>query len=150
MAHTYTNCLFHCTFSTKYRRKLITEDISKRLWPFIGGIARENGFRALQVGGDVDHAHTLIALPPTITLCKALQEMKGGSSKFMNETFFTRKVFAWQDGYGAFSIGAEAVRNVIAYIQNQREHHKKQSFEEEYIAFLEENGIEYDIRYVFD
>ncbi len=150
MAHTYTNCLFHCTFSTKYRRKLITDEISKRLWPFIGGIARENGFRALQVGGEVDHAHTLIALPPTITVCRALQEMKGGSSKFMNETFFTRKVFAWQDGYAAFSIGADAVRDVVSYIQNQREHHKKRSFEEEYIAFLEENGIEYDIRYVFD
>ncbi len=150
MAHTYTNCLFHCTFSTKYRRKLITEDISKRLWPFIGGIARENGFRALQVGGDIDHAHTLIALPPTMTLCKALQEMKGGSSKFMNETFFTRKVFAWQDGYGAFSLGADAVPDVVTYIQNQREHHKTRTFEEEYIAFLEENGIEYDIRYVFD
>jgi putative transposase len=76
--------------------------------------------------------------------------MKGGSSKFMNETFFTRKVFAWQDGYAAFSIGTDAVGDVVEYIQNQREHHKKQSFEEEYIAFLEENWIEYDIRYVFD
>ncbi len=149
MAHTYTNCLFHCVFSTKNRQRLISEEIAKRLWPFIGGIARKNGFRALQVGGDLDHAHALISLPPTITVAKALQEMKGGSSKFVNETFLSR-TFGWQDGYGAFSIGAAAIEDVIAYIQNQREHHQKRTFEEEYIAFLEENGIEYDQRYVFD
>ena len=148
MPHTYTNCLIHCVFSTKERMPQITKDIKDRLWQFIGGIARANGFRAIEVGGHNDHSHSLIALPSTITISKAVQLIKGGSSKFVHETF--RKPFEWQEGYGAFSVSASGRDTTIAYIRSQEEHHRVRSFKEEYIAFLEENGVEYDPRYVFD
>jgi putative transposase len=148
MAHTYANCLLHCVFSTKNRQRLLTDEIRARLWPFIGGIARSNGFTALEVGGYVDHAHMLIAVPTALPIAKAMQEIKGGSSKFINGTF-SRHRFAWQEGYGAFSVSASAVDSTIAYIRDQEEHHRVRTFEEEYIAFLKKNGISYDERYVF-
>ena len=147
MAHTYTNCLYHCVWSTKQRQPFIREEIRERLWAFIGGIARNKGFRALEVGGHVDHAHALISLPPTVTVADALRLMKGGSSKFASETF--DRGFEWQEGYSAFTIGISAVKRTITYIRNQAEHHRKKSFHEEYIEFLKRNGVAYDTRYVF-
>lgn len=147
MSHTYTNCLLHCVFSTKRRERTLTADIRERLWPFIGGIARTNGFHALEVGGHDDHAHLLIALPSTLAVAKAMQLVKGGSAKFVHETFQRR--FEWQEGYGAFSVSAAARDETITYIRNQEEHHRTKTFEEEYVAFLERNGIAYDARYVF-
>jgi len=121
----------------------------ERLWPFMGGIARSNGFKAIEVGGHVDHAHMLITLPTTLSIAEAMKKVKGGSSKFMNETFPARHRFEWQEGYGAFSVSASAIEATIAYIRNQEEHHRVRTFEEEYIAFLKKNGIAYDERYVF-
>ena len=149
MPSTFTCLRLHIVFSTKNRQHVLTSEMRARLWPFMGGIARSNGFTALEVGGYVDHAHILIALPATLPIAKAMQEVKGGSSKFMNETFPGRPRFEWQEGYGAFSVSASARDTTIAYIRNQEKHHRVKTFEEEYIAFLKKNGISYDERYVF-
>src|SRR5689334_11649872 len=136
MAHSFTSSLFHCTFSTKDRRNLITPDLQDRLWPYIGGIARDNGMKALAVGGVEDHAHVLLSLASTMAIAKAIQLIKGGSSKWVHDEFPKHKDFAWQEGYGAFSIGISQRETTIVYIQNQREHHKKTTFKEEFLAFL--------------
>jgi putative transposase len=149
MSHTFVNALFHCVFSTKGRRRLITTPLQERLWPFMGGIARENGMKALTVGGIEDHVHLLLSLPTTLSIAQAMQQIKGVSSKWIHDTFSEHRGFAWQEGYGAFSIGVSQVHDTVAYIQSQAEHHRKRTFQEEYLAFLKKHGIEYDERYVW-
>ena len=146
MSHTYTAELFHCVFSTKERRNLISEDFQPRLWSFLGGIARKNGFKTIAVGGTANHVHVLLSLPATIPLAKAVQLLKGGSSKWINEIEGGR--FGWQEGYGAFTVGISQQADTIRYINSQREHHQKRSFEEEFVAFLKKHGIAYDPKYV--
>ncbi len=148
MAHTYTNLLYHCAFSTKGREALIPDDIQGDLWAYMGGIARTNHFKALAVGGIANHAHMLLVLPPTVPIAKAVQLVKSGSSKWMRE-HPGREQFAWQEAYGAFTIGESQVPHTIEYIQIQREHHKKRSFEEELLAFLKKNQVAFDERYIF-
>jgi len=147
MSHTYVSHLVHCVFSTKLRRNLIAPEIQPELWAFLGGIARKNRFKALIVGGTENHVHILLSLQATMPVAKALQLVKGGSSRWMNEQH-TRD-FAWQEGYGAFTIGISQKNHTIAYIQSQAEHHRERSFEEEFIGFLKEHGIEYDPQYVW-
>ena len=147
MSHTYVVLLVHCVFSTKNRRPLISEDMQPRLWSFIGGIARKNGFKALVVGGAADHLHVLLSLPATVPLAKAVQIVKGASSHWMNDTL--KKGFAWQEGYGAFTIGISQKLGTVAYIQSQAEHHRKRNFQEEFLAFLRKHNVEYDPRYVW-
>jgi REP element-mobilizing transposase RayT len=149
MSHSYTSALFHCVFSTKERRKTITEDLQDRLWQYMGGIARENKMRALTIGGVEDHVHLLLSIPSTLSVAKAMQLIKGASSKWVHETFPEHREFEWQEGYGAFSIGVAQVPDTKRYIENQREHHRTRTFQEEFIAFLERHGIEYDPRYVW-
>jgi REP element-mobilizing transposase RayT len=149
MAHSYVSALFHCVFSTKERRKTITENIQERLWLYMGGIARKNKMRALAIGGVEDHVHVLLSIPSTLSIAKAMQLIKGGSSSWVHNTFPEHHDFEWQEGYGAFSIGVSQVPDTKAYIDNQREHHRTKTFQEEFIAFLERHGIDYDPRYVW-
>jgi putative transposase len=147
MSHTYISSLIHCVFSTKNRRDLIAEEIQPQLWAFIGGIARKNGFKALIVGGIANHGHVLLSLPAVLPLSKAMQLIKGASSHWMNENH-TRD-FAWQEGYGAFTVGISQKDQTISYIRRQPEHHKKRSFEEEFVTFLKKHGVEYDPQHVW-
>lgn len=149
MSHAYCSALYHCVFSTKERRPTIDADLQSRLWPYLGGIARDNGMKALAIGGVEDHAHLLLSLPSRLAVAKAMQLVKGGSSKWVHDTFPDRRDFAWQEGYGAFSIGVSQIDDTKRYIENQAEHHHRHTFEEEFIAFLERHGIEYDPRYVW-
>ncbi|MFZ0389530.1 MAG: IS200/IS605 family transposase [Calditrichia bacterium] len=135
MAHSYTNILVHYIFSTKNREKIITDELQKRLWPYMGGIARENNMKALVIGGVEDHVHLLISIPPTLSIAKAIQLIKGGSSKWVHDTFPNLKYFKWQEGYGAFSVSISHIEDTLAYINRQQEHHKVNSFQDEYIAF---------------
>jgi REP element-mobilizing transposase RayT len=139
----------HCTFSTKDRYPIIDPELEIRLWPYIGGIARENHMKALAIGGTHDHIHALLSLPATMSFAKAVQLIKGGSSKWVHDTFAKYRKFAWQDGYGAFSVSPSQLTRTIAYINNQKEHHRKRSFEEEFIQLLDKHGIAYEKRYVF-
>lgn len=129
---------------------MITPELLARLIPYIGGIARENGFRLIYGGGVDDHIHLLISLAKTMAISKAMQLIKGGSSKWIHDTFPEQKAFEWQEGYGAFSISISEKARTINYINNQAEHHKKVDFKKEFIAFLDAHEMEYDIRYVFD
>jgi REP-associated tyrosine transposase len=148
MAHTYTNLLYHCAFSTKNRQSLIAENVQTDLWAYMGGIARAHDFKALAVGGMNNHCHMLLVLPPTLPIAKAVQFVKAGSSKWMSE-HPGREQFAWQEAYGAFTIGESQVPHTIEYIQTQKEHHARVSFEDEFLAFLRKNQVAFDEQYVF-
>jgi REP element-mobilizing transposase RayT len=149
MPHSYVTNLMHCTFSTKERYPFIDTELEVRLWRYIGGIARENRMKAMIVGGTFDHVHALLSLPATMSFAKAVQLIKGGSSKWIHDTLAKYKKFEWQEGYGAFSVSASQASRTIAYINNQKEHHRKRTFEEEFLALLDKHGVEYDQRYVF-
>ena len=129
---------------------MITPELQARLFQYIGGIARENKIKLLAAGGVDDHVHLLISMPSTISISKALQLIKGGSSKWIHETFPEHRLFEWQQGYGAFSIGIGDIERTINYINNQAEHHGKMDFKIEFRAFLKKHGIEYDEQYIFD
>jgi len=110
-----------------------------RLWSYVGGIARANQMKALAVGGMPDHLHLLLSLPPNVTLSKAIQLVKAGSSKWMHEQQGTR--FEWQVGYGAFTIGISQIPGTVGYILNQEKHHAKKSFAQEWKVFLKRHGL---------
>lgn len=142
--HSFTSCLVHCVWSTKNREASLDSELRERLWPYLGGIARENKMKALAVGGTADHVHVLISLPATISVAKAIQLLKGNSSKWIHETFPTMRSFEWQEGYCAFSIGISAVDPTVAYIRNQTEHHRTRSFRKEFAAMLRKHGFTCD------
>lgn len=142
--HAFVSCLIHVVFSTKERRPLITPALEERLWPYLGGIARENKMKALKVGGVADHVHILLSLPSTLAISKALQLVKGNSSKWIHETFPEQRLFEWQEGYGAFSIGVSGIDDTIAYIENQAEHHRRKTFKDELAAILRKHAMDYE------
>jgi len=146
----YISSYFHCVFSTKERRPFLTPPLRERVWPFLGGIARQHKMRALEIGGVEDHVHILLSLPSTIPISKAMQLIKGGSSKWMHETFPEQRSFAWQEDYGAFSVSVSQLDGVIHYIKHQEDHHRKVTFQEEFLALLQKHRIEYDERYLWD
>jgi putative transposase len=121
---------------------MIREDLQEKLHGYLGGIARENGIPALAVGGAADHVHLLLSLPRTVSVAKAVQLLKSGSSKWIHENFPGSKNFAWQEGYGAFSIGVSQRASTVKYIEAQAEHHKRISFADELKKFLTIHGIE--------
>jgi REP element-mobilizing transposase RayT len=142
--------LYHCVFSTKERRSFIDEELQTRLFPFMGGIARENRMKAITIGGVADHVHLLLSLPSTMAVAKALPLIKGGSSAWVHESFPQHRGFTWQEGYGAFSLGISQVDPTITYIESQAKHHRRRSFQEEFLAFLKKHRIPYDERYIWD
>jgi REP-associated tyrosine transposase len=144
--HSFTSIFVHCVWSTKNREPILTSDVRERLWPYLGGIARENKIKALAIGGSADHVHALLSLPATLSMAKALQLLKGNSSKWTHETFPKMRSFEWQEGYGAFSIGVSGVDATVAYIRNQAEHHRARSFRDEFRAMLQRHGFDYDER----
>ena len=122
MPHSYASILMHCVWSTKERHKALDAGVRERLWAFIGGIARQNGMKALAVGGIEDHVHVLLSLPATMAVSKAVQLLKGGSSKWLHDTYPALSRFAWQEGYGAFSVSVSHVAGTVEYIRGQEEH----------------------------
>jgi putative transposase len=141
MSHSYICCLLHVVFSTADRRPLIREDKQPRLHAYIGGIARKNGMAALAVGGAADHVHVLLSLSRTITTAKAVQLLKAGSSKWLKEPCQGLTGFAWQEGYGAFSVSVSQRDRVVDHILHQPEHHRRMSFAEEFSKLLQAHGI---------
>jgi REP element-mobilizing transposase RayT len=146
MSHTYINCLLHLVFSTRDRRPLIADSWRMRFHDLIGGIARHRGFHSLAVGGVADHVHALVSLPSGISIAEAMRLLKANSSKWANDTFFPGRDFAWQAGYGAFSIAQSQIAGTIAYIRDQDAHHRVRTFAEEYREFLLRQGIAWDGR----
>jgi putative transposase len=148
MSHSYSSNRIHLIFSTKNREKRISADLQTKLWPYMAGIARNHGFDAIKIGGVEDHSHTLLLLPPTMPLAKAVQVLKSCSSKWLNETGSAGKEFSWQEGYGAFSVSASQTEDVIRYIEGQVAHHAKQSYEDEFMEILRRYGVEFDPAHV--
>ena len=150
MANTDTKILIHLVFSTKKRECTISPRIRARLFPFIGGIARGKGVTAIQVGGIQDHVHMLLGMPTTISVAEAAKTIKGVSSRWIHEEFPNCGFTSWQEGYGAFSIGASQIDRTVAYILGQEEHHRRETFQDEFLRFLAANQVEFDPRYIWD
>jgi putative transposase len=129
---------------------MLKPEIRERLWPLLGGIAKQNEIKPRCIGGVADHVHLLLSLPTTIPIAKAIQLIKGGSSGWIHQTYREMRNFSWQKGYGAFSVSISQVPKTIQYIQNQAEHHRTRSFQEEYLAFLKRHDLKYENRYVWD
>ena len=144
--HSFVSCLMHCVFATKERRPLITPDLQQRLWPYLGGIARESKMIVIGIGGVADHVHILMSIPAALSVAKSVQLLKGNSSKWIHDTFKEHWAFEWQEGYGAFSIGISALDATVRYISDQAEHHRKKSFRDEFVAMLRRHGLDYDER----
>jgi len=134
----------HYVFSTKGRSPLITDEIRKNLWSYMGTVAGNNRMKALAVGGTADHVHILVSLSSSISVADGIRLIKGNSSKWVNETFPSSMGFAWQTGYGAFSVSRSFIPETISYINNQASHHRVTTFQDEYLLFLKRHGLEYD------
>ena len=150
MANTYTSLHFHLVFSTKSRYRWISPEIEERIWAYLGGIAKENRMKPVQISGVEDHVHVLLGAPAVLAPAKIAQLLKGGSSAWIHETFPQMKGFGWQDGYGAFTVSKSNIPSVTECIWDQRKHHLEQTFQEEYLALLQRHDVEYDLRYLWD
>lgn len=150
MANTYSSLFYHVVFSTKHRKRIIHREIEDRVWAYIGGIARAHDMTAIQVGGMEDHAHALVMAKPVHSPSQISQNLKTESSKWIHTEFENLRTFGWQDGYGVFSVSKSKVPDVVDYIKRQREHHEKESFEEEYERLMNLHGVDYDNRYLLD
>lgn len=145
------SCLHtHLVFSTKHRYPFLTPDLTERLYPYLGGLNRNRKSTLLRVGGIADHVHLLVRLARDISVADFVGAVKSNSSGWVHETFPDRRAFAWQQGYAAFAVSQSGIDDVCAYIENQAEHHRVKTFQDEYRQFLDKHGIEYDEQYVWD
>ena len=149
MANTYTQVHLQFVFAVKYRVCVIQKSWKDELYKYITGIVQAQKHKMISINGMEDHVHILIGMRLTQSISDLMQDIKGSSSKWINEKKFVMGKFEWQEGYGAFSYSKSHMKNVIRYIENQEEHHKKKSFREEYLEFLEKFEINYDERYIF-
>ncbi len=150
MPQSFVSLHYHLIFSTKNRLPSITPDIESRLYEYIGGIVRAQDGCLLAAGGIPDHVHLLVGLSKQVAVSDALRDIKANSSGWVHDTFPHKADFAWQAGYGAFTVSYSSMDSVKRYIADQAEHHRTRSFKEEFIAFLERHGIEYDERYIWE
>ena len=149
MPSAWTQNYYHTVFSTKERANLITPEPESRLYPFVGGIVRELRCTLLAVNGMPDHIHLLVRYRADLSHSELLQQVTGRSSKWIHETFPQFARFAWQEGYGGFTVSRSALPAVTAYIANQKEHHCHQDFRTEFLELLRRHGIEFDEIEVF-
>lgn len=150
MPQSYCNLLYHMVFSTKYRERLIIPEIRTRVFSYLGGgIKGEKGIPIL-INGMEDHIHILAVLHQDCSVSTVLRNIKANSSKWIHRDLSGHENFAWQSGYGAFTVSASQKDSVYRYIENQGEHHKTMTFQEEFIGLLKKHGIEYDERYIWD
>jgi REP element-mobilizing transposase RayT len=148
MPQSYVNLIYHIVFSTKDREPMITDQFQARLYAYLGGIIREQGGIALEINGLADHVHILAKVRQDKAVSDAIRDIKANSSGWVHDEF--SRHFAWQRGYGAFTVSASQGERVRQYIRRQKEHHRKQPFKEEFIALLKAHEIEFDERYLWD
>lgn len=149
MANTYTQIHIQTVFSVQDRFCIIKKSWKDELYQYITGIIQNHGHKVLAINGIPDHIHILFGMRPTQSLSELMQNIKGDSSKWINKKEFIKGRFSWQEGFGAFSYGKSQVNNVIDYIKNQEIHHRRKSFTEEYLEFLEKFEVPFDERYIF-
>ncbi len=150
MAGTFSQIYIQVVFAVKFRQSLIHEDWEEELFKYISGIVRNKDQKMLAINGMPDHIHLFIGMKPSCCLSDLVREIKKSSTTFINEQGFSKFKFQWQEGFGAFSYSHSAIGNVITYINNQKAHHRKQTFQEEYKEFLAKFDIEHKDEYLFD
>jgi putative transposase len=146
LSHTSFQNVMHVVFSTKDRRRIIPAEMKERLWSYTAGICKRQNIFVHAIGGVEDHIHLLLQFPATIAVSDAIKKIKANSSGWLADEIGK---FAWQAGYGAFGVSKSNTASVVKYIKNQEQHHRKMTFEQEFVALLEKHGIEYDSRYIF-
>jgi putative transposase len=146
MARKFPSLLIHLVFSTKERRDIIPVELHARLWKYLAGIGRNHKIPVLAAGGTANHAHLLIALPTDVTVARAVQVLKANSSRWIGEHGIA---FAWQEGYGAFSVSASHLQVVRNYIDHQAQHHAKRTYEDEFLTLLKKTGVAFERDQVF-
>jgi REP element-mobilizing transposase RayT len=146
----YTKLLYHVVFATKYRRGTIRDEFRRELYEYIGGVIRHRSGALLEIGGVEDHVHLLANLPASKAVSDVIRDIKSNSSKWLNERDDIPQIFEWQKGFGAFTVSYDRREIVTKYIRNQVEHHRTQTFQEEYVAFLERHDIKFERRYLFE
>ena len=149
MVNTYSQIYIHIVFAVENRASLIDYSWEERLQKYITGIVSKNGQKMIAINGMPDHIHFFIGMKPSCNLSELIREIKKSSNSFVNDEKFTPYCFSWQEGYGAFTVSVSHVSDTIAYIDAQKEHHQKKTFQEEYIVFLKKHNIEYDERYIW-
>ena len=150
MPNSYTQIYIHYIFAVKGRHNFIKPEYNNELQKYITGIIQNRKCKLLAINNMPDHFHILIGLHPSYPVSKLIQEIKSNSSKFFNEKLWSKEKFNWQEAYGAFSYSRSQIDNVIKYINNQQEHHKKMTFKEEYLEFLKKFDIQYEEKYLFE
>jgi putative transposase len=146
VSHSFSKNHVHLVFSTKNRVRTISEDMQPEMWSYLAGICRNQNMVSVAIGGIADHVHLLFHLPPTVSLAKSISVLKANSSLWMNERGIK---FAWQEGYGAFSVSASNLATVSRYIRNQKIHHAKFTFEDEFLTLLRKHKVDFDPESVF-
>lgn len=149
MANTYTQIHLHIVIVVKYRAALLHKSWREELHRFITGMVQQRGHKMIAINCVEDHLHMLIGLRPNQALSALMQEVKSGSSSWINQRRFTRRKFIWQEGFGAFAFHKERISVVSNYIANQEEHHRKETMIEEYKFLLNDAGVDYDQQYLF-
>jgi putative transposase len=150
MPSSYLSLHYHLVFSTKHREPLLSPAVVPRVYDYIGGITRGLGGQLLVAGGIPDHVHLLVRLGATRAGAEVLRDLKAESSKWIHRNLPDLATFRWQIGYGAFAVSVSNLPDVKAYIENQEEHHRTRTYQQEFVALLDRHGIEYDERYLWD
>jgi putative transposase len=150
MANTYTQLYIQIVFAVKRRQDLIPKEHKAAVYKYITGVIQQRKHKLLAINGMPDHIHIFIGLHPDQSLSDLVQEIKTTATKYIKQQPWMKSDFSWQRGFGAFSYSRSHIDNVVKYIANQEEHHKKQTFKKEYLKLLQKFDIEYDERYVFD
>lgn len=150
MPSSLTNLLYHIVFSTKGRQPEIDTDFREDLYAYLGGIVRSENGRLIEIGGTPDHVHILTRFSPAVSVSDMLKMIKGSSSRWVNKSGKRPARFAWQKGYGAFSVSESGCKAVVNYIRNQETHHRKMTFKEEFKLLLDKHQIEYDEKYLWN
>jgi REP element-mobilizing transposase RayT len=146
----FTRLTYHIAFGTKYRRPTIAKPLRERLYEYIGGTLRAKKGELIGIGGVADHVHILGRLSPTLAVADVIRDIKANSSRWMNEQPEVKGLFEWQKGYGAFTVSYSLSESVERYIQNQEEHHRTKTFQEEFMALLTRHKIEFRMDYLFE
>jgi putative transposase len=150
MSHRFTSLFTHLIFSTKGRYPFLDREVSPECYAYLGGIIENLGGRRIVVGGEADHVHLLLDLPATLSLSDCLRTLKSNSSKWIHEKWPGRSKFAWQQGCAAFSVSRSEVDRVVRYIERQRDHHRRMTYQEEVRRFLKEHEMACDERYMWE
>ncbi len=150
MAGTFSQLYIQAVFAVKGRENLIALSWRDELHKYIAGIIKGKEQKSIIVNGVADHVHCFVGLKPSMAISDLIRDIKNNSTNFINSKKFVKGKFAWQEGYGVFSYSHSQINDVYSYILNQQEHHKKQTFKEEYLEFLNRFGVPYDERYLFE